>query len=254
MIIFVIPAYNEEKNIGILLSNIQLEMLRHGLDYKVIVIDDGSKDRTVEVANSMRKDMQIELFSHRSNMGIAAVFRSGFKLALETSKDGDVIITTEADNTNDLSIIIEMIKKIEQGYDLVLGSCYAKYGKVVGVNFSRLFLSKMANLLVKIFCPINGVNTYSSFYRAYNPRALRQLRDYYGEGLLKENGFECMVELLIKFSRFDMFKITEIPMVLDGNKRVGKSKMHVFKTTRGFTKVIFEEGVIPRIKNLFSFT
>lgn len=253
MLIFIIPAYNEEKNIAALLRKTKEKMHAHGRDYKVIIVDDGSSDNTKEAAEAFKKEMPINLCSYYPNKGVGEAFRQGFRLALDIAKEGDIIITKEADNTSDLNILERLISKIQEGYGLALASCYAKGGAVLGTTvFQRQILSRGANMLFKLFVPIKGVSTYSSFYRAYSYKALEQMHSDYGDNLIEENGFECMVELLIKFSHNPDIKIAEVPMVLDGAKRVGKSKMRVLKTIRGFMKVIFKYAVLYRIKRIFT--
>lgn len=252
MLIFIIPAYNEEKNIATLLKKTKEKMEAHRFNYKIIIVDDGSSDNTKELVGSLKKEMPIHLYSYYPNKGVGEAFRQGFRLALDIAKEGDIIVSKEADNTSDLNILDQLISKIREGYGLVLASCYAKGGVVLGTTvFQRQVLSRGANMLFKLFVPIKNVNTYSSFYRAYSFKALEQMHSDYGDKLIEENGFECMVELLIKFSHNPNIKITEVPMVLDGSKRAGKSKMRVLKTIRGFMKVIFKYAVLYRIKRIF---
>jgi dolichol-phosphate mannosyltransferase len=244
MIIFIVPAYNEEKNILTLLNKTSKHMRQENISFRVIVVNDGSTDRTAQLAESLRPNMPVEVLSHYPNKGVGEAFRVGFSRALEICKDDDIIITKEADNTSDLSILNNLIAKINHSFDLVLASCYAKEGAVLGTTFLRLILSKAANALIQLLFPLKNINTYSSFYRAYRASALREMHNIYGNRLIEENGFECMVELLVKFSRNTKFKITEVPMILNGNRRQGKSKMRVLRTMRGFLKVMIKEGII----------
>lgn len=246
MVIFIIPVYNEEENISKLLYKTSDKMKEMNLNYKIVVINDGSTDNTEKMVEMLKDKIPVEVYSHYPNRGVGEAFRVGFRKALELSKDGDIIVTKEADNTSDLSILDELISKIDEGYDLTLASCYAREGAVVGTTPFRLILSKGANTLLKLLIPVKNINTYSSFYRAYNSAALKEIYGIYGDRLLEEDGFECMVELLIKFSRNGKFKITEVPMVLDGSRRAGKSKMRVLKTAKGFLKVILKEGMLYR--------
>lgn len=250
MVIFVIPVYNEAENIMNLLNKTHETMAKEKLPYKVIIINDGSTDNTLKVIESVKDRLPVEVYSHYPNKGVGEAFRVGFRKALEICKDGDIVITKEADNTSDLGILYQLISKIDDGYDVALASCYAKEGGVVGTTLFRLILSKGANILLKLFLPVKNINTYSSFYRGYSSRALKEIYSLYGDKLIEEDGFECMVELLIKFSRNGKFKISEVPMILDGSRRMGKSKMRVLRTMRGFLKVILKEGLIYRAKRM----
>lgn len=248
MVVFIIPVYNEAGNIQTLLVKTKEKMRQLNLPFKVILVDDGSSDNTVEMAREFADKASLSIYSHHPNKGVGEAFRVGFRKALETCEDTDIIITKEADNTSDLNIIEKLIEKIHSGYDLALASCYAKRGRVTGTTFFRIILSKSANTLLRLYMNLKEVSTYSSFYRAYNPRALKKLSNEYNGKLIEESGFECMVELLIKFSRNKDFRITEIPMVLDGSRRVGKSSMRIRKTIKGFLKVIIKDLIQHKLR------
>jgi dolichol-phosphate mannosyltransferase len=235
LIIIAIPAYNEEKNIGSLLERIAA--LGHNpAEYRVLVVNDGSTDNTVNVVKSFQDRMPVTLLNHETNRGVGQVFRTVFAAVLDMAGPEDIIVTMEADNTSDLAILKEMIRQVEQGSDVVLASCYAEGGGVEGSNIYRIVLSEAANLLLRLFYPI-GVRTYSSFYRAYRAEALRAAYEAYEEKLIEEDGFVCMVEALVKLSRLPLH-ITEVPMVLSTDKRQGGSKMKVVRTIWGYLRFI----------------
>jgi len=240
MIIFIVPAYNEEKNISSLLEKTKKKMQELNRDYKVIVVNDGSKDKTREIVEAFKDQMPVEVISHYPNKGVMETFKKGFEAALNIAQDDDIIVTKEADNTSDLSILNEMINKVEKGNDIVLASCYAKEGKVENSAWIRLLNSWCANLLLKIFFYIRGVNTFSSFYRVFNAGSLKRAFLAYEGKLITENGYVCVVEMLIKVSKLDL-KITEVPMVLYCDSRVDGSKMNVRKTIQGYLKLIWKE-------------
>lgn len=251
MIIFVIPAYNEAENILNLLNKTHETMMAKKLTYKVIIVNDGSTDDTVKVVEALKDKMPVEIYSHYPNKGVGEAFRVGFRKALEISGDGDIVVTKEADNTSDLTILHQLISNINNGDDIALASCYAREGGVMGTTLFRLILSRGANILLKLFIPVKNIHTFSSFYRAYSSKALRQMYAIYGDNLIRGDGFECMVELLIKFSRNGNFKISEVPMVLDGSKRIGKSKMRILRTIKGFLIVVLREEIIYKMKQIF---
>lgn len=251
MIVFLVPAYNEEKNIAKLLDKTDEQMKKLNIKYRILIVNDGSTDSTIEVVESLKDSIPLDLYSYYPNKGVGEAFRRGFQRLLSVCSDEDIIITKEADNTSDLNILNQLIANIDRGYDVVLASCYAKGAGVIGTTLFRIFLSKCANFMIRLFFHLKDIHTYSSFYRAYRAKALKEIYRIYGEHLIEEPGFECMVELIIKFSRNKKFKITEVPMVLDGTRRVGKSKMQVLKTIKGFLKVILKESIFYRMKLMF---
>ena len=223
-VLFVIPAYNEASNLPSLLDNTSQRMRAIGRPFHVIIVDDGSRDRTREIALSYAGSISIEVVSHETNLGVGAVFRTGFRRALEIAGPDDIVVTKEADNTSDPAILERMLSAIDGGYDVMLASCFAVGGRVVGSTLDRHILSFCANLLVRTFLPMPGVRTYSSFYRAYRAGVLRcAVRAYEGR-LIELRGFACMVEMLVKLGRLPI-RIGEVPMVLQAKLRKGPSKM-----------------------------
>lgn len=236
-VIFIIPAYNESQNLPLLFSNLKKYLERRAWDYKIIIVDDGSTDDTAQIVESFNYDPKVRLTRVYPHRGVAEAFRMGFKEALQDAADEDIIVTKEADNTSDLSILEKMVNRVDEGYDLVLASCYAKGGCVKNTTFDRLVISKAANLLVKTFLPIKNVNTYSSFYRAYRPVILHRALKKYGNQFITEENFSCMVEMLVKFSLLNI-KIAEVPMVLKCDFRKGKSKINKIQTILGYFRLI----------------
>lgn len=247
MILFIIPAYNEEENIKPLLSGLASKMKELKTAYHVILVNDGSTDTTYENAAKFKGEISLEIISHSTNRGVGEVFRTGFSRALELANDEDIIITKEADNTSDLNILPSMLKKIEGGYDVVLASCYAKGGGIVGTTIDRVILSFCANFILRSLFSIKDVRTYSSFYRAYRAGTLKGANFAYEDRLIEGAGFICMVELLIKLKRLRI-KITEIPMILRCDFRKGVSKMKKIETMKDYLFLMTKEVLCGRRK------
>lgn len=240
MIIFVIPAYNEEENIDLLLSNLDSAMKKLRLKYHIILVNDGSSDTTKKRALAFTGRIPLEIIDHNTNKGVGQVFRTGFARALELAGNEDIIVTKEADNTGELEILDSMVRKIGAGYDVALASCYAPGGRIIGTTIDRLILSFCANFILRLLFSIKGVNTYSSFYRAHKVEALRKAFYAYNGHLIDDNGFTCMVEMLIKLNRLPI-RITEIPMSLRCDFRKGKSKMNKRATMLSYMRLIARE-------------
>lgn len=240
MIIFIIPAYNEEKNILSLIKLTANKMQELNLPYRLIVVNDGSRDDTRSLLENYQKLYPITILDHDTNKNVGQVFRTGFQYILSQIKAGDIIVTKEADNTSDLGILDKMLYKIDTGYDVVLASCYANGGKVLNTSWDRTILSYGANLLVKTLFRIRNVHTYSSFYRAFKAETLKAAYSVYGTNLIEEKGFACMIEMIIKLNRLKL-KITEVPMELVCSARIGKSKMKRVETIMGYLRVIRKE-------------
>lgn len=249
-ILFIIPAYNEADNIDRLFSNIEKKMGAMNAPYRIFLVNDGSTDRTEEKALRHAARMPIEVISHPCNKGVGEVFRSGFEAALSQARPQDIIVTKEADNTSCLEILPEMVRKVrDDEADLVLASCYAKGGGIIGTTPDRVLMSSAANLLLKTFFPIPHVHTYSSFYRAYRADTLRRAWRAHEGRLFYDNGFTCVVEILIHLARLPV-RIAEVPMVLRCNFRSGKSKMKKTRTIMGYFSLIRREMRLRRCLDL----
>lgn len=239
MIFFVIPSYNEEKNLDKLFRSISGKMAELSLDYRIIVVDDGSTDGTAEKVESYRHSMPVTLIRNPRNMNVGEVFRKGLGRALEEAGEGDVIVTKEGDNTGDINILGPMIESINKGYDVALASCYAKGGGIVGAPIDRILFSSVLNTILRIMFPIKGVRTYSSFYRAHSAASLRRAFAAYGGHLIEEVGFVSMAEMLIKFNKIGM-RMADIPMVLRCDVRRGKSKMNKSSTILAYAGLMLK--------------
>jgi dolichol-phosphate mannosyltransferase len=208
-----------------------------GEEHRVIVVDDGSTDATAalcrEVAARLR--LPVEVLSLDRNQGPGIAFRAGFLRVLETAGPADLVVTLEGDQTSDTAILARMIRRArEEDDDIVLASCYLYGGGIKGTQLHRVGLSHVANGLMKKALGLSGLATLSSFYRVYQARALFALRDRYGaSGFITTRGFECMVEILYRAAQLRL-SISEVPMVLDGSRRVGKSKMRVVRTSLAY--------------------
>jgi dolichol-phosphate mannosyltransferase len=148
------------------------------------------------------------------------------------------VITLEGDQTSDPAVLARMIRRSrEEDDDIVLASCYLYGGGIKGTDLHRIGLSHVANGLMKKALGLTGLATLSSFYRVYQVRALRQMRERYGDqGFITTQGFECMVEVLFRAAQLRL-AISEVPMVLDGSRRVGQSKMRVMRTSVAYLRL-----------------
>jgi len=229
VIYVVLPAYNEAANVGAVLRSLEKAGRESGMCMHAIVVDDGSSDSTGQVVRSHNGKLEITLIQHSSNLGLGAALRSGLLAAMDRAADGDVVVTMDADDTHTPAAIMAMVTKIDQGFDVLIASRYQKGSLVVGVPLGRRFLSYAASLLFRIVFPIKGVRDFTCGYRAYRASALRQAVSRYRQEFVNQEGFQCMVDILLKLSRMNL-RCEEVPMVLRYDRKSGKSKMKVLRT------------------------
>jgi dolichol-phosphate mannosyltransferase len=225
----VLPAYNEEANISPLLSSIDEAMGDHPFAYSVIVVDDGSRDRTAAVVQDFSRDMPVRLIQHPTNMGLGATLRDGLLAAVEDATDRDIIVTMDADDTHSPGLILQMMRMITEGYDVVVASRYRSESRVYGVPLVRRFVSWAASVLMRTVFPTRGIRDFTCGFRAYRASALRAAFERYGDGLINQEGFQCMVDVLLRLRTMDLI-FGEVPFLLRYDRKGGESKMKVWRT------------------------
>lgn len=117
-VIITIPAYNEEKTIRDVINKIRevMDQTKYCYNYLILVVDDGSEDKTVEEATKAGACV----FSHQENKGLAETFRTEMKVCCELG--AEIIVHTDADGQYKAEEIPLLIEQVENSYDLVLGS------------------------------------------------------------------------------------------------------------------------------------
>lgn len=167
-LVVMIPAYNEEADIADVIREIPRQI--EGVDRTfVLVIDDGSRDRTVEVAREAGADFIIQ---HRHNRGLAVSFRDGLDAAL--SLGADVIVNTDADNHYDQTRIPDLVKPILGGEaDIVIGS--RPISGLKEMTFTRRWGNRLANWIFRFLYGLPSDTDISSGYRAYSRDAALRL-------------------------------------------------------------------------------
>jgi dolichol-phosphate mannosyltransferase len=234
MAVFVIPAYNEEANIPRLLADLESrpELWRGGW---VILADDGSSDRTVEVARAHDGDLPVEVLVAERNGGPGKAFDRGFRRALTFCAEDELIVTLESDTTSDLDALEAMLAAARGGADVVLASHHGT-GELANVSAHRRFLSRAASSVIRRGGGLDA-STVSSFFRVYRASVLHRGYERYGDTFIQERGFACKAEILIKLSRMGI-TVAEVPVTLDWSKREGASKMKVLPTMGGYARLM----------------
>ncbi len=241
---FVLPAYNEEESLPNLLKRISEINSTHNVQVKVVVVNDGSKDKTADVTIKAAENLNLTLVNHEKNMGLGQAVQTGIKEALSQATINDIIIIMDADDTHDVNLMDQMIEKIENGADIVIASRFVNGGNDESAPIFRRFLSRGASFVFKTILPLNDINDFTSGYRAYRVSMLQKVSFHFGETLVNEQGFACMVELLLKLRHWSP-KIIEIPFFLRYDRKLGASKLKLFKTIMQYFKLGIRDRVSP---------
>lgn len=238
-IYILLPAYNEEQSIPSLLPKIHATLTRSGYSYQLIITDDGSTDATNKLLKEASQKYPIHLITHPLNRGLGETSRDNFEAAARLSNQDDVIVRLDCDDTHEPEFILLMISKVLDGYDVVIASRFVDGGGQKGVSPYRAFISRSANIFMKVFFPIRGVREYSCGYRAYSAAIIKQAIKIYGNSFiqLKGFGFTCTLEKLVKLHMIGA-SFAEIPFVLRYDKKLGPSKMISSITTLGYIVMV----------------
>lgn len=244
MIHVLLPAYNEEVTIGPTVRHIGSVTADIGQRSRIMLVDDGSADATVECAEAAAREAGAELtvIRHAKNGGLGAALRTGIYRIVDEAAADDVLVSLDADDTHPTELIPEMVRRVQSGADVVIASRYEPGATVVGVPGYRRVLSDGSRLLFRAAFPIEGVRDYTCGFRAYAIEPLRRARTVYGDQLCTQRGFEATVDLLLRLRQVGICA-EEVPMQLDYSARVGSSKMHVWRTLRSSLVLIARRSI-----------
>jgi dolichol-phosphate mannosyltransferase len=170
----VIPAYNEEKNIGKCIRELRATLRdKYHIPYEVIVVDDNSRDRTEEfVKAEMVEDPAVRLVTRVPPGGFGRAIRSG----LEAVR-GDVVIIYMADLSDSPEDVVAYYRKIGEGYDCVFGSRFIRGSKVENYPRFKLFCNRVVNRGIQVMF-WTRFNDMTNAFKAYRTAVIRDCGPY----------------------------------------------------------------------------
>lgn len=216
----VAPAYNEEQVIAKFVDSVTSYMRQTELSWELLIINDGSTDRTGEILSSLPIS-ELRVITHNENQGLGQGLQTGFSHAR-----GDVVITMDADCTHDPENISSLYQAVLNGYDVAIASRYVPGGGMVDVPQWRQLISKAGNYIIgKVLSW--SVRDGTSGYRAYKREHLQSLGEL-------SPGFEVQVEILQKLNNL---RFCEVPLKLR-DRTMGKSKMRYTSLIRPYAALL----------------
>jgi len=223
----VVPTYNERENVGRLVEEVRRAAVS-GLT--LLFVDDTSPDGTGDLIRDIAsRDPSVRLLVRSAKTGIGSAYQDGFREAI-SSIAPDIIIEMDADLQHPPSAIGDLVRAIQAGADVAVGSRYVAGGGVSGWSFWRRTVSKGANAYARAMLGIK-VRDATSGFRAYTRAKAEQVAD----AALPAKGFEFQVaslHLLKKGSRFE-----EVPYTFAA-RAAGRSKLELADVARFFLSVI----------------
>lgn len=213
----VVPCYNEQAILPLNLTTIinYLDGKSHKYSWEIIIINDGSKDKTGEIADDFANQRhEIRVIHHPVNLNLGHALQTGFR-----HSKGDVIVVLDVDLSYSVEYIEVMVDKLREAVaDIVIASPYMKGGKVTAVPFSRRVLSLWVNKFMRMAAQ-DKYYTFTGMVRAYRRDFIRTLN-------LKTKDYEINPEIMYK-GMILRARIVEIPAHLDWteqNKFSGQRK------------------------------
>jgi glycosyltransferase involved in cell wall biosynthesis len=209
----IIPVFNEETNIAVLIQSLKKIMLSLKESYEIIFVNDGSQDGTLNILQDFScRDKNISIINFKVNKGQGKALEEGFRAA-----KGEIILSMDGDLQNDPADIPKLINKINIGFDLVCGWRHSRSDRLI-----KKIKSKIGNFLQKKITGLN-IHDISCTMRAYNKDIVK---DIILDGKFDFSFIPCIIYKKKKA------KITEVK-IKDNYRKFGKTKYRTLRTISG---------------------
>ncbi|EDV26020.1 Dolichol-phosphate mannosyltransferase subunit 1 [Trichoplax sp. H2] len=211
-----LPTYNERENLPLIIWLINKTLSESGIDFEVIIIDDGSPDGTLDVAKQLQKifgEKKIILRPREKKLGLGTAYIHGIKHAT-----GNYIIIMDADLSHHPKFIPQFIKKQKEGnYDIISGTRYIGDGGVYGWDLRRKLISRGANFLARVLLR-PGASDLTGSFRLYKKEILEKLIAACGS-----KGYVFQMEMIVRARQFG-YAVGEVPITFV-DRFYGESKL-----------------------------
>ena len=208
-----LPTYNEAENI----TDILLRVREAAPDAGVLVVDDSSPDGTAEFARIAGAQVgNVEILSRPSKSGLGSAYRDGFRWGRE--RGFDVLMEMDSDLSHDPARLPALLRAVEAGADLAVGSRYVPGGTIPNWPFHRRWLSRSGNLYAALVLGLS-VRDATSGFRAYRADVLRKI-DLQS---VSADGYGFQIEMAYRVASCGG-RIVEVPIEFVDRQR-GTSKM-----------------------------
>jgi glycosyltransferase involved in cell wall biosynthesis len=206
LISVVIPLFNEELTIGNVIERLTAVMQKIGFKYEIIVVDDCSADRSLEISKSHK----VKVYSLKKHMGKGYALNVGFAKA-----KGEIIATIDSDGSHSPEELPRLLNPVlHDKADLVIGSRFLSEKPVATRKLNEVGV-RLFNVLIKIFTRV-AVSDSQSGYRVIKSDVLKTLR-------LKSDEYEIESEMLVKTAQRG-FRVREVPISFK-QRTYGKSRL-----------------------------
>ena len=223
--IVIIPTYNEKENISKMIPVLQ-EVFKKIKNWEmhILVVDDTSPDKTYETVERLQKsNKNLHLLINKQKAGLGKAYLKGMEMAFGQLK-ADLVFEFDADFSHDPNKIPQLLKKIDEGFDLVLGSRYVKGGSIPdNWGLHRKILSMGANILTATVFTNFSIRDWTAGYRAIKKQVFEAVHDEMKSE--RFSGYAFQIGFLHKTVR-NGFKVAEVPIHFI-DRTIGESKVGV---------------------------
>lgn len=245
--VIVIPTYNEAGNIANTINKLQavFTLAPKHYDMNILVVDDTSPDGTADIVRKLQKKQKnVHLFLNKKKAGLGGAYLKGLDYAYDELK-ADVAFEFDADGQHQPKHIPSFLKKIDQGYDFVLGSRYIKGGSIPDTwGFHRKFLSLVGNTVIRIVLTNFKIHDWTTGYRAIKKEVHQKIAPILksGKGF---SGYTWQIGQLYNTVQAG-FKVGEVPIQFI-DRTHGQSKLG-FEYIKNTLLFIFKIRILSFIK------
>src|ERR1700691_826840 len=210
----VIPARDEEGCIASTVEHLHVEVRLHEVEHEIIVVDDGSSDRTAAIVSTLSERIPgVRLIENGPPHGFGRAVAHGLR-----HMSGDAAVIMMADESDDCRDVVRYWNALNQGYDAVFGSRFMKRGGVIDYPWFKLCLNRLGNLFIRGLFRIS-LNDTTNAFKAYRRTVIQGC-----EPLLSAH-FNLTVELPLK-AVIRGYSWTVIPITWR-NRRTGAAKLKI---------------------------
>ena len=212
-VLVVIPTYNEAENIEAILRAVRGALPCAG----ILVVDDGSPDGTADLVEKAAGELgEVHVLRRHGKSGLGSAYRAGFRWGLEAGYDA--CVEMDADFSHDPAVLPSLVTRLEEGYELVIGSRYVPGGKIPNWSWYRHLLSWGGNRYADIVLGL-GVADSTAGFRVYAASVLRRIE----LDRVRADGYGFQIEMTYRTRQLGG-RISEVPISFV-DRVAGESKM-----------------------------
>ena len=169
----VIPAYNEAESITETISTLSHALQLQHIEHQILVINDNSKDNTVEVVSNLQSGIpELQLITNSGPNGFGYAVRKGLE-----NFDGDCVAIMMADLSDSPEDLLKFYRKMEEGFDCVFGTRWSKGGKVYDYPIHKLYLNRFFNNIVRVLFRLK-YNDMTNSFKLYKKETIEGLKPF----------------------------------------------------------------------------